>query len=62
MLLLEYYKTASDIVKFKDKWNEQTTYLDKVKVSIYIFFFEYSLNVFGDLDEIFGCVMQLMWI
>lgn len=62
MLLLEYYKTASDIVKFKDKWNEQTTYLDKVKVSIYIFFFEYSLNVFGDLDETFGCVMQLMWI
>ncbi|XP_032902486.1 MPN domain-containing protein isoform X2 [Amblyraja radiata] len=34
MLLLEYYKTASDIVKFKDKWNEQTTYLDKVKGSL----------------------------
>ncbi|XP_069784926.1 MPN domain-containing protein isoform X2 [Narcine bancroftii] len=34
MLLLEYYKTAPDIVKFKDKWNEETTYLDKVKGSL----------------------------
>ncbi|XP_038633267.1 MPN domain-containing protein [Scyliorhinus canicula] len=34
MLLLEYYKAAPDIVKFKDKWNEETTYLDKVKGSM----------------------------
>ncbi|XP_020377699.2 LOW QUALITY PROTEIN: MPN domain-containing protein [Rhincodon typus] len=34
MLLLEYYKTAPDIVKFKDKWNEETTYLEKVKGSL----------------------------
>ncbi|XP_051893736.1 MPN domain-containing protein isoform X2 [Pristis pectinata] len=34
MLLLEYYKTAPDVVKFKDKWNEETTYLDKVKGSL----------------------------
>ncbi|XP_067824211.1 MPN domain-containing protein [Heptranchias perlo] len=34
MLLLEYYKAAPDLVKFKDKWNEETTYLDKVKGSL----------------------------
>ncbi|XP_067872651.1 MPN domain-containing protein isoform X2 [Heterodontus francisci] len=34
MLLLEYYKAAPDIVKFKDKWNEEMTYLDKVKGSL----------------------------
>uniref|UniRef100_UPI00398E5D2F MPN domain-containing protein n=1 Tax=Pristiophorus japonicus TaxID=55135 RepID=UPI00398E5D2F len=34
MLLLEYYKAAPDIVKFKDKWNEETTYLDKIKGSL----------------------------
>ncbi|XP_041061112.1 MPN domain-containing protein [Carcharodon carcharias] len=34
MLLLEYYKAAPDIVKFNNKWNEETTYLDKVKGSL----------------------------
>uniref|UniRef100_A0A4W3GDE9 MPN domain containing n=1 Tax=Callorhinchus milii TaxID=7868 RepID=A0A4W3GDE9_CALMI len=34
MLLLEYYKAAPDLVKFKDKWQEEKTYLDKVKVSL----------------------------
>uniref|UniRef100_A0A4W3GBF8 MPN domain containing n=1 Tax=Callorhinchus milii TaxID=7868 RepID=A0A4W3GBF8_CALMI len=34
MLLLEYYKAAPDLVKFKDKWQEEKTYLDKVKGSL----------------------------
>ncbi|KAJ7308335.1 hypothetical protein JRQ81_008871 [Phrynocephalus forsythii] len=34
MVLVEFYKGASDVVKFQDLWNQEQTYLDKLKGSL----------------------------
>ncbi|XP_074164225.1 MPN domain-containing protein isoform X1 [Sminthopsis crassicaudata] len=34
MLLVDFYKGAPDVVKFQDLWNQEQTYLDKLKVSL----------------------------
>uniref|UniRef100_A0A8C3SFJ1 MPN domain containing n=1 Tax=Chelydra serpentina TaxID=8475 RepID=A0A8C3SFJ1_CHESE len=34
MLLVEFYKGAPDLVKFQDLWNQEQTYLDKLKGSL----------------------------
>uniref|UniRef100_A0ABM5EM72 MPN domain-containing protein isoform X1 n=1 Tax=Pogona vitticeps TaxID=103695 RepID=A0ABM5EM72_9SAUR len=34
MLLVEFYKGAPDLVKFQDTWNQDQTYLDKLKGSL----------------------------
>lgn len=34
MLLVDFYKGATDMVKFQELWNEDQTYLDKLKVSL----------------------------
>ncbi|XP_069505475.1 MPN domain-containing protein [Ambystoma mexicanum] len=34
MMLVDYYKGASDMVKFQELWNEDQTYLDKLKGSL----------------------------
>ena len=33
MLLVEFYKGAPDLVRFQETWNQEHTYLDKLKVS-----------------------------
>ena len=33
MLLVEFYKGAPDLVRFQEPWNQEHTYLDKLKVS-----------------------------
>lgn len=34
MLLVEFYKGASDLVRFQESWNQEHTYLDKLKVRL----------------------------
>ncbi|XP_060640928.2 MPN domain-containing protein isoform X1 [Anolis sagrei] len=34
MLLVEFYKGAPDLVKFQETWNQEQTYLDKLKGSL----------------------------
>ncbi|XP_036168473.1 MPN domain-containing protein isoform X2 [Myotis myotis] len=34
MLLVEFYKGAPDLVKFQEPWNQEHTYLDKLKISL----------------------------
>lgn len=34
MLLVEFYKGAPDLVRFQEAWNQEHTYLDKLKVRL----------------------------
>uniref|UniRef100_A0A8C6AN97 MPN domain containing n=1 Tax=Monodon monoceros TaxID=40151 RepID=A0A8C6AN97_MONMO len=34
MLLVEFYKGAPDLVRFQEPWNQEHTYLDKLKISL----------------------------
>ncbi|CAK6445616.1 unnamed protein product [Pipistrellus nathusii] len=34
MLLVEFYKGAPDLVRFQEAWNQEHTYLDKLKISL----------------------------
>ncbi|XP_057396118.1 MPN domain-containing protein isoform X4 [Balaenoptera acutorostrata] len=34
MLLVEFYKGAHDLVRFQEPWNQEHTYLDKLKISL----------------------------
>ncbi|EQB77620.1 hypothetical protein CB1_000413045 [Camelus ferus] len=34
MLLVEFYKSAPDLVRFQEPWNQEHTYLDKLKISL----------------------------
>ncbi|KAM5230409.1 MPN domain-containing protein isoform 2-T2 [Hipposideros larvatus] len=34
MLLVEFYKGAPDLVRFQESWNQEHTYLDKLKISL----------------------------
>lgn len=34
MLLVEFYKGAPDLVRFQEPWNQEHTYLDKLKVRL----------------------------
>lgn len=34
MLLVEFYKGAPDLVRFQEPWNQEHTYLDKLKMSL----------------------------
>ena len=34
MLLVEFYKGAHDLVRFQEPWNQEHTYLDKLKVRL----------------------------
>ena len=33
MLLVEFYRGAPDFIRFQEPWNQEHTYLDKLKVS-----------------------------
>lgn len=33
MLLVEFYKGAPDLVRFQEPWDQEHTYLDKLKVT-----------------------------
>ncbi|KAH0625863.1 hypothetical protein JD844_034199 [Phrynosoma platyrhinos] len=45
MLLVEFYKGAPDVVKFQETWNQEQTYLDKLKIIIL------SDHTWGCLDD-----------
>lgn len=34
MLLVEFYKGAPDLVRFQEPWDQEHTYLDKLKVRL----------------------------
>ncbi|EPQ10043.1 MPN domain-containing protein [Myotis brandtii] len=34
LLLVEFYKAAPDLVRFQEPWNQEHTYLDKLKISL----------------------------